>query len=289
MNTLNSLAQPGAPLHALESVMGRLGPLSRDPDACAAAFAEFTRADPVARSALLHVATSLTHPGTAGGPPDGEAFARLGAGLGWGITLAAGLAAGMPGMFDGYDLRGTDLWRHSVAVAIYAQRLANHTRIAHAETAFAAGLLHDIGKLVIESLGVARRASDLLARLDAGEDAFLERAPSPLEADHAEAGRVVAERWKLPPPIVAAAAHHHTPEAAYAPDFAGIVGIVHIANGLAHAMGHSAESEGRRHPSVSATLTRLRVDTRVLERAASEALEEIELIGRLYARPPESK
>lgn len=101
------------------------------------------------------------------------------------------------------------LWLHSVTVAGAARQLAERTG-SDGGLAFAVGLLHDIGQLV---LGL-RLGETYWAMLDDAEERKCDLAA--LEhrrfgCDHAEVGRWLLDAWSLPPALVVGVAHHHLP------------------------------------------------------------------------------
>ncbi|WP_038494521.1 HDOD domain-containing protein [Janthinobacterium agaricidamnosum] len=124
-------------------------------------------------------------------------------------------------------------WRHAVGTAVAARALAPHLR-QNPETAFTAGLLHDLGTLVLVTSYPAlyRQAELYRGSHDCGE-AEAERAIFGL--DHALVGSTLAAHWKFPLAIQAAVAGHHDlsgPDAC-SPSLAL---TVHLANILAHAL-----------------------------------------------------
>jgi HD-like signal output (HDOD) protein len=122
---------------------------------------------------------------------------------------------------------------HGVATAIAADLLAQRIPVEYYEGAFAAGLLHDVGKaLVAVSLP---EEYDLLARSGAWDAGMEEEV---LGVSHAELSRQVLEHWRLPPPICQAAGEHHTPPSG--PPSLGH--IVHAANLFANATSAATEA-----------------------------------------------
>src|SRR5690606_8698029 len=95
------------------------------------------------------------------------------------------------------------------------------------------GLLHDIGKLAVNSY--FPHAADDLRKSDSEhpDETFLERERRVLGADHAELGAMLAEHWKLPPEIVESIRTHHAPPPAGDNAINKAVVIVHLANQLA--------------------------------------------------------
>jgi putative nucleotidyltransferase with HDIG domain len=100
-------------------------------------------------------------------------------------------------------------WRHSVAAAFAAEALARRLRWSHPELAYAAGLLHDVGIMVLDrtmqkELG---RIIDLVRHGHSIEDADREV----LGCSHADIARVVGEMWHFPKEVTAVIWLHHRP------------------------------------------------------------------------------
>jgi putative nucleotidyltransferase with HDIG domain len=98
-----------------------------------------------------------------------------------------------------------DFWKHSFGTAMAATTIANRTRLGDPDLCFMAGLLHDVGKLII--------------------DAYF---PNDPEMNHTEVGAWMAERWQLPQPLINAMAWHHSIEPEHLAE--PIVACVHAAN-----------------------------------------------------------
>lgn len=124
-------------------------------------------------------------------------------------------------------------WRHSLATASCARMLAHKIpggNAAGVEHAFSVGLLHDIGKLVMncylpddfeakEQLAKERQLSSHLAEAEA------------IGYTHAELGGLLARNWKLPPVICSAIDYHHCPKESENDIFAY---VTHFADYLSH-------------------------------------------------------
>ena len=138
-----------------------------------------------------------------------EAVTRLGLQEIYSIVLAMFAMSAILKDGAGANSHVEILWRHSVAVAVAAGVIAEETREDHA-TAFTAGLLHDIGKVVLVSANKDRYAQ---AVLDAGlfRRPILATEKHLFGFDHCEVGARLLIRWELPPNIVAAVRHHHHP------------------------------------------------------------------------------
>lgn len=123
--------------------------------------------------------------------------------------------------------------RHSVAAGLLADLMAQRLPVDYAEGAFTAGLLHDVGKLIM-AVTFLDEYEAILAHDGRPEDEC-----ELLGFDHAELSAEALKRWNLPLPIREAVAHHHAPRAG--PDgLRSLEEIVAGADRLAHALGLAA-------------------------------------------------
>lgn len=182
-----------------------------------------------------------------------------------GMVMAAGIINALPCPRQDFDW--TVFWRHSIRTAVCAKVLAKGVGLSP-ETAFTAGLLHDIGKLV---MGVYfPQAFEQAHELDAGSTIETLRAErTALGMDHAEIGGEVAKRWHFPPEIREAVELHHSEV------MAGVertlTDVIYVANLFAHALDDShIQQTGEVHLATAARL-RLEIDGDKLETLAEEA------------------
>jgi putative nucleotidyltransferase with HDIG domain len=127
-------------------------------------------------------------------------------------------------------------WRHSLATAITARSLARHTHV-NQEYAFMAGLLHDIGRLVLVTC-FPEQYDEALAYRDQQDCYVSEAELERLGAEHTVVGGALAEHWKFPPVIQKAVVHHHAPEAQ---ETGSLAAIVHVADVIAHGLDLSGD------------------------------------------------
>jgi len=135
--------------------------------------------------------------------------------LGLGPLRSLVLALALPAIQTRAVDSGTwNYWQESLAGAVIARALAKRLKRPEPEDYFIAGLLRDVGKVVLaqvfpdeyRALGEADRERFDLALCELEE--------SKLGVHHAEVSAVVLESWRLPPEIVLLARYHHHPEAA---------------------------------------------------------------------------
>jgi putative nucleotidyltransferase with HDIG domain len=129
----------------------------------------------------------------------------------------------------GFDMPA--LWKHSVGTATAAKLFAKRVRFPNAEKAFTAGLLHDIGKVIIARY----LPSSLMTVVQIVHDDHLGMYDAEQKAiglAHPSFGGWVMAKWGLPTALVEAVEYHHHPtRSKFAFDLAG---IVYLANIMAH-------------------------------------------------------
>lgn len=129
-------------------------------------------------------------------------------------------------------------WQHSVFTGLLARSLARRCRVLHAERLFTAGLLHDIGRLLL----LTELPDDVgrveLVRLETDRDSCeIER--ELIGFDHAEIGQALLRHWNMPPNLCSSVLYHHTPQHAH--DARLESALLHIADVAARAAQESKE------------------------------------------------
>ncbi|MBF0482036.1 MAG: HDOD domain-containing protein [Desulfovibrionaceae bacterium] len=169
-----------------------------------------------------------------------------------------------------------EVWKHSLACAVGAQLLAEAVEPRLAERAFASGLMHDCGSLVL-ILADPESYASVAARAEAEGGDALELEEKTFGLDHATAGKRLAEKWGLPELFAEAAWLHHLPPRALVSDAAAskTTRLVALADILAH------EVMGGKAASVSAADRSLLAESLGF---SGDALERIKAkIGQGYA------
>ena len=149
-------------------------------------------------------------------------------------TVALGVS--VLGMFptvkdSGLDYK--DFWRHSMACALYAEAMMETVSQPLSTKAFCVGLLHDIGKLVLDRT-MPHDYAQALQKAREGTKPLIEVEDEILGTNHAEIAREVLSYWKLPPVYEESVWCHHAPIKVIDDEQYKISGVVHIANILAH-------------------------------------------------------
>lgn len=152
------------------------------------------------------------------------------------ITAVAVTGCFPSGLCPGFDDKA--FWRHSIAAAACARVLARRMRF-NQDYAFTAGLLHDIGRLVLVSTQ-PRRYQQVLALRAERDCELLQAEREVLGVDHVAAGVALAGHWNFSDTMRQAIACHHEPEA---PGAGFLATIVHVANAIVHALDLAREKD----------------------------------------------
>ena len=154
-----------------------------------------------------------------------------------GVGVIQSLAMTVP-IFSAFDRKKCpalpldQIWNHSIKTAVLGRRLLHEQKHdAHrAEQAFCAGLLHDIGKIILaDSLPV--EYATVLDEVRATHTPLIEVEQKHFHATHAEVGAYLLALWGLPIPLVEAVACHHHPRRCSVEELC-LAGSVHLANAL---------------------------------------------------------
>lgn len=156
------------------------------------------------------------------------------------LVLGAAAAQTLRTDLKGYDLRSDELWQHALATAHLARYLAGVLGGVNLEEAYISGLLHDIGKVVLDQY--VQVDHDAIAALQAQEQLPLwETEKKVLGMDHGAVGGLMTERWHFPMMLIDAVRFHHWPALANA-QHQRLAAIVNVAN--AHATPPRPEAPG---------------------------------------------
>ena len=200
---------------------------------------EIISGDPGLTSRLLRLVNSAFY----GFPSKIETVSRALAMVGTQQIRDLALATSVMSLFKGMpeELVSTEsLWRHSLACGLAAKILATERREANLERFFTAGIIHDIGRLIIYKK-VPETAQEMILRCKASKEPLYLVEKEVLGFDHSDLGRKLAQLWNLPQSLEEVLAYHHYPSEAK--QYPVETCTVHIADYIAHGMqlGDSGE------------------------------------------------
>ncbi len=131
-------------------------------------------------------------------------------------------------------------WRHSMACGVAARVMAAKRRESNIERFFMAGMLHDIGSLII-FLKNGAKAREVLDRCAETGELRYKVEQDLLGFTHATVGRALLKAWKLPEAQQEAIGFHHAP--GQAPRFPVEAAMVHVADIIANSLQVGSSGE----------------------------------------------
>lgn len=148
------------------------------------------------------------------------------------LTFSSTMAVALPG----YAVQANELWNHSLITATAAELVAKQMPRWEADgsVAFTVGLLHDIGKLVMNESLTPDNQNKIRQLVSDCSRSRVEAEREVTGTDHAEVGACLLYVWRLPDLITEAVGNHHQP--AVHPELR-LSSLVHLANFLAHLAG----------------------------------------------------
>lgn len=172
-----------------------------------------------------------------------------------------------------------EFWRHSIATALCARALARHARLPQ-DHAFIAGLLHDIGRMVLAS-GFPEHYAQVVDYCVREGTTLGEAELRVLGVDHQRVGQLLGEAWKFPVAIQRAIGQHHVPPNT---ELANLAGLIHAANAVVQALDLGS-SEHTAVPRLhDATWTSLHISFEQLQEACRETEAQFEETCQLLIR-----
>lgn len=150
------------------------------------------------------------------------------------IAFNASLSNILDKELPGYALEKRALLRQSQSCAMLSRYIAKVVRFPKFENAYVAGLLRDIGKVILNYY-LTEQYQEIIQRVNMRNETFLEAEAAVLGFNHAQVGAKIAEKWNLPKELVEAIEYHHSPEKATVNP--QMTAIVHLADAIVMMMG----------------------------------------------------
>lgn len=175
-------------------------------------------------------------------------------------------------------IRAEDLWQHSGATAALSRLLALEVNIDEG-IAYTAGLLHDIGKMVL-ALGEGPKYAALMKEAGTGGSALENAEKAAFGFGHAAVGARLLEKWKVPADVLVPVYHHH--DLVVTGPGMGLAAVVSLANIMAKNLKAVAAGNPIELPEMSAAMEVLRIKPErlaVLARRAKDQIRKMESLS----------
>ena len=169
------------------------------------------------------------------------------------------------------------LWEHSIACARTSSFLAAHLEIDNPEEISTAGLLHDLGKVILRQM-MEREFKQIVQIAERRDVLFFVAEKKILGVNHGEIGGWLLQKWALPPKLVEPIVDHHD----FRPnrDHAENTAIVHLADILSHAESFGNGLDRRMPPLAPDALEILKINIDDLRDVMEQMNEELRDIPR---------
>jgi putative nucleotidyltransferase with HDIG domain len=155
-----------------------------------------------------------------------------------------------------YALEQGALFKHSYSVALGARTLAKQLKYPNQEEIYVMGLLHDVGKVVLDQYA-KQQFIDVIRLFRKGNISFLQAEEEVLGFNHGEIGAKIAEKWNLTDELIETIRYHHAPQLAPASNLS--VHVVHVADIVSELLGIGLGYDGLNYELQPESLEKLKL------------------------------
>lgn len=268
--TLEEIISRVDDIPALPYTVSRIIQLTEDPDSTVQDIEREVLKDQSLTSKILRLANSAYYGYPRRISTISQATVLLGFQTIKSMTLNATVSNIMGGELSGYALEKDALMRQSQSCAMVARVLAKKVKYSKAENAYVAGLLRDIGKVILNHY-MKEQYQQVLLKVAKDQVSFLEAEEAILGFNHAQVGARVAEKWNLPEELVEAIALHHTPEKASINE--KMTAIIHLADAIVMMMGIELGIDGLAYSFSAHALEVLKIDEEEIQQILADTAD----------------
>ncbi len=223
---VESIMRDASRLRAFPATANRAIQMLGDPGVNIQQLGQVLSRDQVIASQILRHANSAYYGGASACTTVADGIVRIGLRQLKSVLYGVAASGVLVGRLAGYQLKQGELFRHSMVVAAATRRLAAMLRYPDPEEAYTAGLLHDIGKLLLDKY-VEPHYRGMAAEVERGRS-LIEVEEQFVGTDHATIGGLVADLWSLPKSLEESIRFHHVPTLSTQPKLAALVGFANI-------------------------------------------------------------
>jgi len=143
-------------------------------------------------------------------------------------------------IFEDISPEAYPLWRHSVAVSLTSRAIASELSLPDVEEFAVAGLLHDIGKVILH-IEASEEYREVIKHANSTEQPIWKTESEIMGFDHASIGLWVSEEWTLPKKLSVPIGYHHKPGIPKEHEMR--VAVVALADIIVRGLGSGAEDD----------------------------------------------
>jgi HD-like signal output (HDOD) protein len=265
-------------LASLPRIISEIDRVISDPRSSAIDVADVIRKDPNLTSKLLKIVNSAFYNFSSRIDTISRAVAIVGTEELGSLALGTSVLE----MFKNIPADLVDMksfWEHSVACGAASRIIASYKNIANTERLFVAGLLHDIGRVVIY-LNFPQEAREILLHAQRSNSLLHTTELQLLGFDHTQVGAMLMQKWQLPVILEQTAGYHHQPMLSQYPLE---VGIVHIADILVNTLMIGTSGERSVPPVIPEVWTALRFSPEIFTKIVAQVDRQVaEAIHNLF-------
>jgi len=266
--TLDEITRKVVDMPALPQVVNDIMSLTENPNSTIQDIERTVLKDQGLTARILRLANSAHY----GYPRRISTISEASVLLGFQAIRSIALTASVNGLLvkevEGYRLEENELWRQSQSTAIVARYISKKVRFAKIDQAYVAGLLRDIGKVIVNYY-LNEHFTQIMSTIENENVSFLDAEEKVLGFNHGQVGSEVAKKWNLPEELIEAIEYHHTPEKATKNK--KLTAIVHVADAIVMAMGIGLGADGMVYHLSEEALNILGIDEGMLEQLIADA------------------
>lgn len=172
-------------------------------------------------------------------------------------------------------------WRHGISSGIIARNLAIYLHERNVERFFVAGILHDIGQLIL-CTAIPEQVRSIILKCGEYGMLYSDGEKELLDFDHGDVGMALLSRWKIPASIQDPVAFHHRPSVASRFPLETV--IIHLADIISHAMEFGRTGERLVPPLDEAAWERITIPVNALPAILKQSEAQLEDVFTILTR-----
>ena len=187
----------------------------------------------------------------------------------WQILSIASFSTFLGKNLPGYGFESEDFKRHSLAVALSSKVIAEKIDPNLANEAYTAGLIHDIGKIILDKY-IIEKIETFKTFLENEQMTFLSAEKQVIGFDHAEIAYEICKKWNIPNAVTRAIKYHHYPSSSQGDELSY---ILHLADYIAAKSGGGYDSDDLLYQLEEGTMNNLSIQYKDVSTIMAEVIE----------------